>query len=105
MTVHSFLEGKSIASIAKERDFTEGTILQHLEKAVAHGEHIPKKLFAGMIKPPLLKKIIAGLEHSEKGGEGEGLLVKLAATKTYLESKKTECTFDEIRLARLIRML
>ena len=99
-----FLQGNSISAIAKTLEVTPGTVMHHLEKAAAAGEHIPRKHFAGLIKPPLLKKILAACDAVEHGKEaGEGITLKMTPVKAYLEERKVECTFDDIRIARLLR--
>ncbi len=104
-TLQQFLEGKSIASIVKNRELTHSTILNHLEKAVEAGEHLPKKLFASYFKPAVLKKILGALDKVEKAGEGEGMHIKLSPTKSLLEDSKVDCSFEDIRIARMLHFL
>jgi hypothetical protein len=106
ITLNEFLEGSSLAAIAKKLDITPGTVFNHLEKAVQAGEHVPKKLFAGMITPQLLKKISSACDAVEGTEDvGDGILLKLTPVKDYLEKKGTKCSFDDIRLCRLLRAI
>lgn len=104
-SLEHFMQGDSIDSIAKKLEITSGTVMTHLEKAVTSGEHLPKKLFASYFKPQTLKKVLDALETTEKSGEGEGLRVKLSPTLSYLKKKDVDVSFDDIRIARLIRAL
>jgi hypothetical protein len=105
-TLERFLQGNSITAIASALELTPGTVMNHLEKAATAGEHIPKKHFAGLVRPPLLKKILVACDAVERAGDaGEGIALKLTPIKSYLEDRKTECTFDDIRIARLLRSL
>ncbi len=87
-------QGKSIATIAKERGLTKGTITHHIEQILEEYpetsiEHIkPKDRYIDLVREANEK-----LEGEEIG--------KLSPIKTILEHKGHKLSFEDIRLARL----
>ncbi|MCE9628627.1 MAG: AAA family ATPase [Candidatus Vogelbacteria bacterium] len=90
-TAKMISEGKTIAQVAKERKLTTSTIFTHLEKALTN--EVPVKL--DHLKPnhDLLTKIKKAF-HKTKDN-------KLSPVKTILDKEGFDCSFDDIRLARL----
>jgi ATP-dependent exoDNAse (exonuclease V) alpha subunit len=84
--------GATLEEIAKERGFTFGTIVSHLEILQKEGLEFDKK------KIKIDKKLLASVKKALIA-TGE---TKLTPLKDYLHTKmKVTASFDEIRLARL----
>lgn len=95
MITKEFLDkGKSIASIAKERGLTKGTITHHIEQIV---EEYPETNI-DHIKPK--DKYIALVKKANSTLEGEEI-GKLSPIKIILEKDGHKLSFEDIRLAKL----
>jgi len=80
-----FREGMSVTAIAEKRDLTEGTIMNHLSKAVKSGDLNPEKLMS----KERLNQILPYISMAPK------------ETLTELKNRLTfETTYDELRLAK-----
>lgn len=93
-TKRLLLEGKSLSSIARERELKEGTIIDHLEKLVIEDP----KLDLTSIREDIPKKRLAEIMDALKKGGKEGGVYRLTPAKIILGS---DFSFEEIRIARL----
>lgn len=91
--------GKAIADVAKELEFTFGTIVNHLEKCRDLGMDIHFKHI--QIDPNDFKIIKEAFEHAPHVFTDAGVL-KLAPIKSYLEKSGYDISFDQIRLAKML---
>lgn len=87
-------EGKSIATIARERNLTKGTITHHIEQIL---EHYPETDISH-IKP---KQKYIDLVSTANAKLKDDDIGKLSPIKTILEEEGCKLTFEDIRLARL----
>lgn len=86
--------GKNIKEIAKERDYTESTIISHIEDIMKkYPETIITHIRPSQKNIDEVKKANKKLKEDQKG--------KLSPIKTILEKEKVDMTFEEIRIARL----
>ena len=92
ITAEMIGDGKSIASVAKSREFTAGTILSHLEDYILNGGDIETLTH---IKPDSveIKRIHKAFQQA-----GDN---KLSPVKTILQKQGYNYDFETIRLARL----
>ena len=86
--------GKNIKEIAKARNFTEETIIHHIEQII---EKYPLTILTE-IRPPqkninAVKKANSKLKEEQKG--------KLSPIKSILEKEGMDLSFEDIRIARL----
>ena len=99
MSYHLIKEGKSINEVAKELDFTFGTIVNHLEKCRdlgmdIHFNHI-------QMNKEDFKIIKEAFEHAPRVMTDTGVL-KLSPIKSYLDKAGYDISFDQIRLAKVL---
>jgi hypothetical protein len=99
MSYHLIKEGKSISEVAKELDFTFGTIVNHLEKCRdlgmdIHFNHI-------QMNKEDFKIIKEAFEHAPRVMTDAGVL-KLSPIKSYLDKAGYDISFDQIRLAKML---
>jgi len=79
-----FQEGKSVEQIAKQRGFTEGTIIAHLVEMIREGKEVDLNRLVSHEKQEQIRKVI-----QELGGD---------RLKPFKENLPEEITYDEIRL-------
>ncbi len=91
--------GKTIPEVAIERDLTQGTIINHLEKCRELG--MDTKFHHVYMDGEDLHAIKNAFEHAEIRHTDAGQ-IKLAPIKSYLEKSGRDFTFDQIRLAKLL---
>jgi hypothetical protein len=95
MVTKELLEiGRDIAEIAKERNLTYGTILQHIENII---KQYPETKIEHL-KPK--KKIIEHVTKANDKLKGEQV-GKLSPLKTILDKEGIDMSFEEIRIAKL----
>ncbi len=92
--------GKTISEVAKERDLTFGTIVNHLEKCKDLGMDIKFKHI--YMDGGDLEIIEGAFEANENGPKTDTGQIKLSPIKTYLDRAGYEFGFDEVRLAKLL---
>jgi len=78
-----FQEGKSVEQIAKQRGFTEGTIIAHLVEMIREGGEVDLNRLVASEKQEQIRKVI-----EEVGGD---------LMKPFKEKLPEEITYDEIR--------
>lgn len=91
--------GKTIPEVAIERDLTQGTIINHLEKCRELGMDI--KFHHVYMDGEDLHIIKNAFKHTEIRHTDSGQ-IKLAPIKSYLEKAGYDFSFDDIRLAKLL---
>jgi hypothetical protein len=87
-------QSKNIKEIAKERGYTEETIVHHIEQII---EKFPEAIIAH-IRPSQKNIDVVKKANSKLKGESKG---KLGPIKSILEKESIDMTWLEIRIARL----
>lgn len=106
-TLERFLDGEPLQAIALTQKITHSTAINHLEQAVESGVSIPKKLFADMLPPQRIKRIVSALESvaDARPKTESSKPIPLTPTKEFLEERGFDATYEEIRLCRLLLAL
>ncbi len=91
--------GKAIQEVAKERELTFGTIVNHLEKCRELGMDV--KFHHIYMDGGDLDVIKKAFEHAPISRTDTGV-IKLSPIKSYLDKAGYEFSFDQIRLAKML---
>jgi len=102
ITYELIKSGKNIPEVAKERDFTFGTIVNHLDKCRELGMDINFPHIQGVISGEDLELIKEAFKETKDKPKTDSGDVRLAPVKTYLERAGYSFDYDTLRLAKLV---